>query len=211
MENNKIDNNKDLELADKIIQLPVFDIAVPDSGDDFDVYSAYIKRVDGWRQKAIDWAVKKLPVSILIPGGEVFFTRSSLRNALAHGRGKLKLLSIPYIPGMLQNGVLFHTETEKRFVYFNYVHPFIFEGESHHAIIVVREDLNGKRFYDNEFITKVKTADGLDYSQGLPATRQKTCAHPSAGSILRNILNIKGAHCLKINLTEKGSCLKIKI
>ena len=54
-----------------------------------------------------------------------------------------------------------------------------------------KEDFNGKRFYDNEFITKIKAADGLDYSQGLPAKRQKTCAHPSIGSILRNILNIK--------------------
>ena len=77
----------------------------------------------------------------------------------------------------------------------NYAHPFIFEGEIHYAVIVVREDSNGKRFYDNEFITKVKAADGLDYSQGLLATRQKTCAHPSAGNILRTILNVRPASC----------------
>jgi hypothetical protein len=190
VDNDKIDIKKNSELADRIYKLSAFDIAVPDFGNDFDVYSAYLKRIDGWRQRAIDWAVTKLPTSIVMHDGEVFFTRSSLRNALAHGRGKLKLLSIPYIPKMLQNGVLFHTETEreKEFVYLNYAHPFMFEGESHHAIIVVREDQNGKRFYDNEFITKAKSADGLDYSQGLPATRQKTCAHPSAGSILRSIL-----------------------
>jgi hypothetical protein len=75
--------------------------------------------------------------------------------------------------------------------YFNYAYPFQFEQEDHFAIIVVREDFNGKRFYDNEFITKIKMADGLDYSQAQPATGQKNCAHPSTGSILKNILNVK--------------------
>jgi hypothetical protein len=197
-----IHDNKDntLEISDlakKINELSGFEIVTPDSGDDFDVYSLYLNKVDGWRQKVIDWALTKLPFSVTTNDGEVFFTRSAIRNALAHGKGKLKLLSIPYIPMMLQKGILFHTKKENGFVFFNYTHPFIFEGENHFAIIVVREDLNGKRFYDNEFITKIKTADGLDYSQGLPSpnklaeTKQKTCAHPSTGNILRNILNVK--------------------
>jgi len=181
----------DGNVPEKINQLYPFEIVMPESGDDFEIYSAYQKRIDGWRQKVIDWALTKLPGSIAMADGEVFFTRSSLRNALAHGKGRLKLLSIPYIPRLLQNGVMFYTEKEKNFVFYNYAHPFTFEGESYYAIIVVKEDYNGKRFYDNEFITKIKTADGLDYSQGLPATRQKTCAHPSTGSILRNILNVK--------------------
>ena len=178
------------ELAKKIKQLLFFDITPPISGYDREIYAAYLGRISGWRQKVINWAMSKLPDSILRSDGEVFFTRSSIRNALAHGRGKLKLLSIPHIPRLLQNGVLFHTEKEKNFIFLNYAHPFMFESEKHYAIIVVREDFNGKKFYDNEFITKIKMADGLDYSQGLPATRQKTCAHPSSGTILRNILNV---------------------
>jgi len=190
MHNDKDNAYEKCELAEKINQLFPYTITVPESGDDFEVYSAYLKRLDGWRQRVIDWAVSRLPGSIVMADGEVFFTRSSLRNALAHGKGRLKLLSIPYIPRMLQNGVLFYTAKEKNFIFYNYAHPFTFEDESHYAIIVVREDFNGKRFYDNEFITKIKAADGLDYSQGLPATRQKTCAHPSTGSILRNILDV---------------------
>jgi len=185
-----------IKIADNINQLLPFEIAAPESGDDFEIYSAYLARIDGWRQRVIDWALTRLPESIEMTDGEVFFTRSSLRNALAHGKGRLKLLSIPHIPRLLKNGALFYTEKEGNFIFYNYAHPFIFEGESHYAIIVVREDFNGRRFYDNEFITKIKAADGLDYSQGLPATRQnlpeqKTCAHPSIGSILRDILNVK--------------------
>ena len=191
MYNDKNDVLEKAKIVEKINQLLPFEIVTPESGDDFEIYSAYLKRIDGWRQKVIDWALTKLPGSIEMTDGEVFFTRSSLRNALAHGKGRLKLLSIPYIPRLLQNGVLFFTEKEKHFIFYNYAHPFMFEGESYYAIIVVREDFNGRRFYDNEFITKIKAADGLDYSQGLPATRQKTCAHPSTGSILRNILNVK--------------------
>ena len=187
------DENGTLEqakIAESINQLIPFEIAAPESGDDFEIYSAYLERIDGWRQKVIDWALTKLPDSVAMADGEVFFTRSSLRNALAHGKGKLKLLSIPHIPRLLTHGVLFFIEKEPRFTFYNYAHPFMFEGESHYAIIVVREDFNGRRFYDNEFITKIKAADGLDYSQGLPATRQNTCAHPSIGSILRAILNV---------------------
>ena len=191
MHNDKDDVLETVRIAEKINQLLPFEIAMPESGDDFEIYSAYLKRVDGWRRKVIDWALTKLPGSIEMTDGEVLFTRGSLRNALAHGKGRLKLLSIPYIPRLLQNGVLFCTEKEKNFIFYNYAHPFMFEGEGYYAIIVVREDFNGRRFYDNEFITKIKAADGLDYSQGLPATRQKTCAHPSTGSILRNILNVK--------------------
>ena len=179
------------KIAARINQLLSFEILAPESGDDLEIYSAYLERLDGWRQKVIDWALARLPGSIEMTDGEVFFTRSSLRNALAHGKGKLMLLSIPHIPRLLKNGVLFYTEKEGNFTFYNYAHPFIFEGEGHYAIIVVREDFNGRRFYDNEFITKIKAADGLDYSQGLPATRQKTCAHPSIGSILRDILNVK--------------------
>ena len=190
MQNYQNDADEQGELAEKINQLRPYTITAPESGDDFEVYSAYLERVDGWRQRVIDWASSRLPGSIVMADGEVFFTRSSLRNALAHGKGRLKLLSIPYIPRMLQNGVLFHTAREKNFTFYNYAHPFTFESESHYAIIVVREDFNGKRFYDNEFITKIKAADGLDYSQDLSTTRQKTCAHPSTGSILRNILSV---------------------
>jgi len=190
MQDYKDITHETVELAKKINLLFPFTITAPESGDDFEVYSAYMKRIDGWRQRVIDWALNKLPGSIVMAEGEVFFTRSSLRNALAHGKGRLKLLSIPYIPRMLQNGVLFYTEKERNFIFYNYAHPFVFDGESHYAIIVIKEDFNGKRFYDNEFITKIKAADGLDYSQGLPATRQKTCAHPSIGSILRRILNV---------------------
>ena len=187
----KDDIPESIMIADRINELLPFEIKTPESGEDFEIYSAYLKHIDGWRQKVINWALTKLPDSIVMADGEVFFTRSSLRNALAHGRGRLKLLSIPYIPQLLQNGVLFYKEKRNSFIFYNYAHPFIFEDEEYYAIIVVREDSNGKRFYDNEFITRIKLADGLDYSQGLPATRQKTCAHPSIGSILKNILNVK--------------------
>jgi hypothetical protein len=190
MPENIAHNIQEAELSGNIKQLTPFYISFPRADADIEVYQLYINRIEGWRQRAIEWALTKLPSSIMSPDGEVFITRSSLRNAFAHGKGKLKLLSIPHIPAILKNGILFHREEKNRFTFYNYTHPFIFENTPHYAIVEVREDFNGKRFYDNEFITKM--ADGLDYSQGLPATRQKTCAHPSTGNILRNILKVNG-------------------
>jgi len=42
-------------LIKKATELP--GITAPESGDDFEVYSAYLKRSDGWRQRVIDWAM----------------------------------------------------------------------------------------------------------------------------------------------------------
>ncbi|MDR1786139.1 MAG: hypothetical protein LBR23_06745 [Spirochaetaceae bacterium] len=184
-----VDGNSE-HLASRIRQLVPLEISAPEAGSDLAVYTAYLERREGWRQQAIEWALSRLPASLVMDDGEVFFTRSSIRNALAHGKGRLKLLTMPYIAQMLKTAVMFHRETSAEFIFYNYAYPFYFEGESHYAIIVVREDFNGKRFYDNEFVTKLKTADGLDYSQGQPSARQMACAHPPLKNILRNILNV---------------------
>jgi len=112
----------------KINQLIPVEIKMPESEEDLEIYNIYYNHVSGWRQKIIDWALAKLPKSVIIDDGEVFFTRSSIRNALAHGKGKLKLFSIPYIPLMLKDGILFYKEKEDKFIYYNYTHPFLFNG-----------------------------------------------------------------------------------
>jgi phosphoribosylformylglycinamidine (FGAM) synthase-like amidotransferase family enzyme len=177
-------------IAKKILETPPVEIKIPVSGIDHDVYKAYSERIPGWRKKSIDWAVTKIPNCVQLTDGNVFFTRSSFRNALAHGKGKLKILTIPYLVELLQGGILFHTETAQNFTFYNYAHPILFDKSEHIAIIVVKEDNTGKKFYDNEFIVK-KSTDGLDRSLGRLNDQQDTSAHPSIGSILRNILFVK--------------------
>jgi hypothetical protein len=113
------------QLAERISLLAPIEVFVPEAADDIAVYKAYLDRSKGWRQKAIEWALAKLPASVMLSDGEVFFTRSSIRNALAHGKGKLKLLTIPYIAVMLKPAVLFYSEVQGDFTFYNYAHPFI--------------------------------------------------------------------------------------
>ena len=36
-------------------------------------------------------------------------------------------------------------------IYFNFVYPISFDGNDYYASLVVKQDKNGNRFYDNEF------------------------------------------------------------
>jgi hypothetical protein len=73
--------------------------------------------------------------------------------------------------------------------FYNYAYPLIFEGNGYVISIAIKEDYNGKRFYDNEFIQEAKLTDGLTAATG-PSTRGNL-THPSAIIILRDILNVK--------------------
>jgi phosphoribosylformylglycinamidine synthase len=92
---------------------------------------------------------------------------------------------------MLTNGVLFHRESRGDFIFFDYAHPLQFEGALYIAVIVIREDRSGKKFYDNEFVSKINSTDGLDSSLGQPHIRKITSAHPSVGNIVQNIMSVK--------------------
>lgn len=166
-------------------------VQIPRSPEGLETYQAYAEKKPGWRKKSIDWAMSIAPPVVHTAGGDVLFTRSSFRNAFAHGRGKLKLLSVPYVAEMLTKGVLFHRESKGDFTFFDYAHPLEFEGALYIAVIVIREDRSGKKFYDNEFVSKMNSTDGLDSSLGQPHTRKITSAHPPVGNIIQNIMSVK--------------------
>jgi len=73
--------------------------------------------------------------------------------------------------------------------YFNYAYPIRFDDKEWIVSITVKEDYNGKRFYDNEFVQEIKATDGLPNGTG-PSTRGNP-THPSALDILQDILFVK--------------------
>jgi len=76
-----------------------------------------------------------------------------------------------------------------------------FEDKEWVISITVKEDYNGKRFYDNEFVQEIKSTDGAPHGTG-PSTRGNL-THPSALSVLQDILSVKPEFVLKI-VDENG-------
>jgi hypothetical protein len=105
----------------------------------------------------------------------------------------LKIISLPYIPELLVKGVLFYDEQRHDFHFYNYAHRIIFDDKETVAVIVIREDNRGKKFYDNEFIMAKKENDGLDYSSARSNKAGQLTHHSSMGSILQSILSVNSS------------------
>jgi hypothetical protein len=155
----------------------------------------YYEESAGWRNAIINWAKSLIPDTIETPDRQpVLVSRTSIRDTIAHGKGPLKILTIPYIPEILIKSVLYYTEKGKdkqgrAETFYNYAYPLIFEGSKYVISISIKEDFNGKRFYDDEFIQGIKSTDGLAAATG-PSTRGNL-THPSTITILRDILGVK--------------------
>jgi hypothetical protein len=155
--------------------------------------SKYYNEPDGWRNEIISWATKIIPETIKSPDGDVHVSKTSIRNIISHGKGPLKIFTIPRLSELLQNSVLYHTETREDKqgrieTFYNYAHPLSFEKKPYVISISVKEDYNGQRLYDDEFIQEM--ADGLADATS-PSTRGNL-THPTTLSILQNILSVKG-------------------
>jgi hypothetical protein len=159
-----------------------------------EIIDIYYKEPKGWKKLIIDWAKTIIPNVIKDPDEiDVEVSRRSIRGLISHGKGPLKILTLPNLPEMLKNGVLYYSENKndkqgRQEHYYNYAYPIQFEEKDFVVSITVKEDHNGKRFYDNEFVEEKKSTDELPYGAA-PSTRGRL-THPSVLNILRYILSV---------------------
>ncbi len=92
---------------------------------------------------------------------------------------------------MLENGVLFGTNEQGDFKYYNIAHRLNYQGENYIARFVVKEDRNGKRYYDHEF-TEIEKVDELPTAQGQHENEGHLTHQPSA-KLLKEILTAKNS------------------
>ncbi len=156
------------------------------------LYSDYKSNITGWRQRVLNWALGFIPSKLKTVIGDVDFTRNGLRNALAHGKGDLKLLILPHVEQMLKDGVLFNTSAENGYTYYNVAHRLKYQEEDYAARFVIREDYNGKRYYDHEF-TEIKKVSELPTAQSQHNEDAGHLTHQPAAKILKDILTTKNS------------------
>ena len=117
-----------------------------------EVRGAFDSKSDGWRQKVIAWAKGILPQYVETRAlGTVEITRNSIRSTISHGFGPLKLAVLPHAPDFLKNAMLLDYEEKSGGIFYNLMHRFSWENQIYVARLIVREDAQGKKFYDHEF------------------------------------------------------------
>ena len=106
---------------------------------------------------------------------------------------------------MIENGVMyFPWQDTDGSIYFNFVYPINFDGNEYYARLVVKQDQNGNRFYDNEFSDVIKK-DALPNGPE-PGSIPGNLTHLSSKNILQNILTVNENDVSKV-LDENGEPL----
>ena len=109
-----------------------------------------------FRKKALEYvqsASFKSSVVNAIDGSEIRISKSGIREALSHGSGPGKIQAVAAIPGMLERAVPIssaphaHGRPETRHIY---AAELNISGKKFIVGLVVREDVNGRKFYDHE-------------------------------------------------------------
>ena len=167
-------------------------VEIPTIGEDIEVFNAFSAKSEGWRKRVVAWAFARLPASVKTEIGDVAFSRNSVRDALAHKGGALKMLTLPHVPQMLRDGVLFHAESDGSDTLYNFAHRLRFGNEQYIARLTVREDKNGKRFYDNEFSDVKKETRDVLHLGAAPTLTEGQPTHPKSNvsRILHDIINV---------------------
>lgn len=182
--------------------------SLAENGEERAIYDAYKNNADGWRKQVIDFAFKTLPEKSNSAIGEIQYSRQSLRNALAHGKGDLKLLTLPHVDKLIENGALFYTwKDENKNTFFNFAHPITYNNENYIARLVVKQDKNGNRFYDHEFSEVIKK-DALPNGTSSVQKSAENLTHLSSKSILHNILSVNEKDVSKV-IDENGEPLVV--
>jgi len=129
---------------------------------------------------------------------DIAITRNGVEESLQHFSGPEKIQAFAALPEMLKNGILIRTRpSDKEGQRDMKEHIFAAKvdiGSKHKLVgFVVKEDSNGRRFYDHE-LTEMKNLDGLSPHAGAAGLNTGEADRTRQGSIIKIIQNT-----LKIN------------
>uniref|UniRef100_I2Q1C9 Rho termination factor-like N-terminal domain-containing protein n=1 Tax=Desulfovibrio sp. U5L TaxID=596152 RepID=I2Q1C9_9BACT len=123
------------------------------------------------RREAVAYATSddfKREVTNTHDQSEIIITPRSIRSAFSHGAGPEKIQAVAALPEMLERAVPVGSRTveaqhrEKRHFY---AAKFAIGDKEYVAGLVVREDANGRRFYDHE-LSKIESPEAVIVTAG---------------------------------------------
>lgn len=166
-----------------------------------------------YREKAKAWAERNLPQTITnqASGMEIELRRSGVESSLEHGSGPGKIQSIAALPDLLKNGILLDRSGDAggRPITIHTLGAKLNIGtRSYVARMVVREDQNGKLFYDHELST-IESLDALSES-GAASQEEVGQAGARRGkpNVIRSIFSVNPESVSKV-VDENGEPLVV--
>lgn len=166
-----------------------------------------------YREKAKEWAETNLPQTITnqASGMEIELRRSGVASSLEHGSGPGKIQSIAALPDLLKNGIVLDRsrDADGRPITIHTLGAKLnIETHSYVARMVVREDQNGKLFYDHELST-IESLDALSES-GAASQEEvgQTGARRGKENLLRSIFSVNPETVSKV-VDENGEPLVV--
>ena len=146
------------------------------------------------RSNLKEWARKNFSkdtsVSNADTGWEVLVTPRSIEKSLSHGFDELLARSVPFIPQIIEGGIhIASIEKKPGLMSHIFANKIRLDGRDYVVGFVLREDVNGNRFYDHE-LTEIINPDSLNADR-LPGKGSEVHAARANRGEVMNILREK--------------------
>ena len=146
------------------------------------------------RSNLKEWARKNFSkdtsVSNADTGWEVLVTPRSIEKSLSHGFDELLARSVPFIPQIIEGGIhVASIEKKPGLMSHIFANKIRLDGRDYVVGFVLREDVNGNRFYDHE-LTEIINPDSLNADR-LPGKGSEVHAARANRGDVMNILRDK--------------------
>ncbi len=146
------------------------------------------------RSNLKEWARKNFSkdtsVSNADTGWEVLVTPRSIEKSLSHGFDELLARSVPFIPQIIEGGIhVASIEKKPGLMSHIFANKIRLDGRDYVVGFVLREDVNGNRFYDHE-LTEIINPDSLNADR-LPGKGSEVHAARANRGEVMNILREK--------------------
>ena len=146
------------------------------------------------RSNLKEWARKNFSkdtsVSNADTGWEVLVTPRSIEKSLSHGFDELLARSVPFIPQIIEGGIhIASIEKKPGLMSHIFANKIRLDGRDYVVGFVLREDVNGNRFYDHE-LTEIINPDSLNADR-LPGKGSEVHAARANRGDVMNILREK--------------------
>jgi len=158
-------------------------------------------RGEGFKQRAIGWLTEKDVFGEYTNGDkgwDIIFNKKGARSVLGHNAGDGKVALLEHVPDIIENGVFLETISKKDGLDSHiFAAKATIDGVPSTVGFVVRDDVNGKRYYDHA----IRVEDGHQAESRISAQESTSKNLPEDPNTISNIVQ---RHLNRKKIAEKS-------
>jgi len=160
------------DMADRVVGEPGGKRARFDMLPSPEVSSAEVRHIPttggGYVGRLVEWLKSKNVLGKSYKNNDtgmdnIVINERSVRNVVHHGAGAGKVALLEAVPDLIKNGIFLETnpKNDNGLISHIFAAKATIDGEDYAISYVVREDVNGRRYYDHS-LTKIEALDRID-------------------------------------------------